>query len=338
MSAPSPTPLLPGPDVDPESATDLIELLLDNESASGRLVTTSAIIVVAVVVSFVVAPIVVRPVRDPYARYSARKVVRWTITVVAVVALGVLWRPFAGQLGVVLGFTAAGIAFAMQEVIGAIAGWVNIVSGRVFGVGDRIRMGGAHGDVIDLTPLRTKILEIGVPPGADSEGAGTWVGGRQYTGRIVAVSNKASFTEPVFNYSAVFEFLWEELTLPIPHDADWPAAEAIMLDEAVRVSSSAGAQEAMRAMTRRYPVPATEVEPRVFLRATDNWMELSARFVVPVRTARSVKDEMTRRVQHRLEQAGIPVASQTLDVSARPAERVRPGAQPRRSDQRSDPG
>jgi small-conductance mechanosensitive channel len=312
---------VPGTGVDPEAGTDFIELLLDNESASGRLVTTLAILGVALVLSFVVAPLLVRPVTDPYARYSARKVVRWTITVVAVVGLGVIWRPFAGQLGVVLGFTAAGVAFAMQEVIGAIAGWVNIVSGRIFGVGDRIRMGGAHGDVIDLTPLRTKILEIGVPPSNEAgTEAGTWVRGRQYTGRIVAVSNKASFTEPVFNYSAVFEFLWEELTLPVPHDADWRAAETIMQDEAVRASSSAGAQQAMRAMTRRYPVPATEVEPRVFLRATDNWMELSARFVVPVRTARSVKDELTRRVQERLEAAGIPIASQTLDVSTHPAE------------------
>lgn len=318
MSEPTPQPSVPGPTVDPDAGADLIELLLDNESASGRLVTTIAIVAVALLLSFVLAPLLVRPVGDPYARYSARKVVRWTITVVAVVALGVIWRPFAGQLGVVLGFTAAGIAFAMQEVIGAIAGWVNIVSGRVFGVGDRIRMGGAHGDVIDLTPLRTKILEIGVPPGSDGDGdPGAWVRGRQYTGRIVAVSNKASFTEPVFNYSAVFEFLWEELTLPIPHDADWHTAESIMLDEAVRASSSAGAQRAMRSMTRRYPVPATEVEPRVFLRATDNWMELSARFVVPVRTARSVKDELTRRVQQRLEESGIPIASQTLDVSTR---------------------
>ncbi|MGB9374611.1 MAG: hypothetical protein WCA82_10685 [Jiangellales bacterium] len=73
-------------------------------------------------------------------------------------------------------------------------------------------------------------------------------------------------------------------------------------------------------MTRRHPVPATEVEPRVFLRATDNWMELSARFVVPVRTARSVKDELTRRVQEHLEDAGIPIASRTLDISTLAAE------------------
>ena len=68
-------------------------------------------------------------------------------------------------------------------------------------------------------------------------------------------------------------------------------------------------------MTSRYPVPRTEVEPRVFVRATDNWMELAARFVVPVRTARRVKSDLTRRVMERFEEAGIEIASATADLT-----------------------
>ena len=62
-----------------------------------------------------------------------------------------------------------------------------------------------------------------------------------------------------------------------------------------------------------------EVEPRVFVRATDNWIELSARFVVPVRQARAVKDQVTRQVLQRLAEAGIEVASATQEVTVRPA-------------------
>jgi small-conductance mechanosensitive channel len=288
-------------------------LLVDTNSVTGRLVSSLVVVTVAVAAALLLAPLVARRADNAYTRYHLRKATRYVIVLIAAVTLAVLWRPFAGQIGVVLGFTAAGVAFAMQEVIGALAGWVNIVSGRIFGVGDRIKMGGAHGDVIDLTPLRTKILEIGVPESAAKD-AETWVRGRQYTGRIVAVSNKASFTEPVFNYSAIFEFLWEELTVPIPHTSDWESAERIMLEEARRVSRSQGARTAMAEMVRRYPVPVTEVEPRVFLRATDNWIELTARFVVPLRSARSVKDDITRRVLDRLSSAGIEVASQTIVV------------------------
>lgn len=314
-ATPTPQPVEPPGAGD---GSDLFRLLADNESAAGRVVTSAAIVAGAVVVAWLLAPLVTRPVTDAYARYYLRKGVRYVVAAVTLVILAVVWRPFAGQIGVVIGLVGAGVAFAMQEVIGALAGWVNIVSGRIFGVGDRIRMGGAHGDVIDLSPLRTKILEIGVPDSTGrSDDASTWVGGRQYTGRIVAVSNKASFTEPVFNYSAVFEFIWEELVVPVPHAADWRLAERILHEEATRVSRSEGAQEAMRTMTRRYPVPLTEIEPRVFVRATDNWLELAARFVVPVRTARSVKDDMTRRVVDRLGAAGIELASETLHTDAR---------------------
>ena len=72
---------------------------------------------------------------------------------------------------------------------------------------------------------------------------------------------------------------------------------------------------------RRYPVGRADVEPRVFVRATDNWVELSARFVVPVCDARRVKDAMTRRVLHRFSEAGLSVASATQDITVhRPEE------------------
>ena len=53
----------------------------------------------------------------------------------------------------------------------------------------------------------------------------------------------------------------------------------------------------------------------MFVRATDNWIELSARFVVPVREARAVKDSVTRTVLDRLDREGIPIASATQDVT-----------------------
>ena len=51
------------------------------------------------------------------------------------------------------------------------------------------------------------------------------------------------------------------------------------------------------------------------MRLTDNWVELAARFVVPVRSGRSVKSELSRRVLERLDTAGIPIASSTTDVT-----------------------
>ena len=71
----------------------------------------------------------------------------------------------------------------------------------------------------------------------------------------------------------------------------------------------------MEQMQRRYPVPHSELEPRVYARATDNYMELSARFVVPVRTSRTSVNELTRRIRDRLDEAGIPISSTTQEVT-----------------------
>ncbi len=293
-----------------------VELLVDNESAAGRAVTSAAVVAFGFVLASFLPSVVTRRFDDATSRYYARKLIRFGIGVVVLVVLAVIWRAFAGRIGVVLGLGAAGLAFAMQEVVGAIAGWFNILSGSIFRVGDRIQMGGVRGDVIDITPLRTKIMEMGA---ANEDGS--WVAGRQYTGRIVAVSNKMTFTEPVFNYSTVFGFIWEELTVPVPYDADWHRAEQILRDEVASVSATPGAQEAIKEMAARYPVPLADVEPRVFMRATDNWNELAARFVVPVRSARLVKDGVTRRVLDRFAAEGIPIASATSDVTVHLDER-----------------
>jgi small-conductance mechanosensitive channel len=55
----------------------------------------------------------------------------------------------------------AGIAFAIQEVIASIAGWVAMSFGRFCKIGDRVQLGGIKGDVIDIEMLRTTIMECG---------------------------------------------------------------------------------------------------------------------------------------------------------------------------------
>lgn len=224
------------------------------------------------------------------------------------------------RAGIAFGLFGAGLAFALQEVLGAIAGWFNILLGGIYRVGDRIELAGVHGDVIDVTPLRTKLLETGVadpPPVGAPAATDYWVRGRQPTGRVVAISNKATFTSPVFNYSGAFGYVWQELVVPISYRSDWREAERILLDEARRASATEGAREAMEAMRQRYPLPQTELEPRVFVRATDNWMELSARFVVPVRQSRVALNDVYRRLRDRLDESGIEISSTTAEVTVR---------------------
>lgn len=73
----------------------------------------------------------------------------------------------------------------------------------------------------------------------------------------------------------------------------------------------------MDEMRRRFPMPAHEVDPRVYVTLTDNWVELAARFVIAVRQSRTIKDQMSRAIRERFDEAGIEVASATMDLTVR---------------------
>jgi small-conductance mechanosensitive channel len=283
-----------------------------------ELIETAVVAAAAGAVSYLLSWILTRRAGDDYARHYVRRAVHFIAVLVALVALGFVWDVFSARAGLGFGFFAAGLAFALQEVIGAVAGWFNILLGGIYRIGDRIEIAGVRGDVIDITPLRTKILETGVsepPPAGNPASTDYWVHGRQPTGRLVVVSNKATFDEPVFNYSSLWEFVWQEVMFPISYRDDWHAAERIIDEEARAISATEEAQHAMAEMQQRYPVPHSELEPRVYVRATDNYMELAARFVVPVRTSRTAVNDLTRRIRERLDEAGISIASSTTEVT-----------------------
>lgn len=204
----------------------------------------------------------------------------------------------------------------MQEVIGALFGWVNIVAGRIYTVGDRIEMGGVRGDVMDITPLRTKLLEMGSDPSAEGRHT-SWVTARQPTGRVVAVSNKKTFTDPVFNYSAQLEWIWEEIGFAVSQGSDWSRAEEIVLD-AIRGHAPelrVRGEAALAELADRYLVSRADVEPHTFVRIAGGDLEIVGRFVTAVRTARSAKDAVTRRVLERFAEEGLQVAYTTYSVA-----------------------
>ncbi len=49
-----------------------------------------------------------------------------------------------------------------------------------------------------------------------------------YNGRIVRVANSFVFTDPGYNYSGDFPFLWDEFTLPIKYGGDHRLARQIL--------------------------------------------------------------------------------------------------------------
>lgn len=237
-------------------------------------------------------------------------------TLLALLAVVSIWFDDPGKMALPFGLVTAGLAFALQKVITSFAGYVIILRGKTFSVGDRIAMGGVRGDVIRLGFFQTTIMEMGQPRSVQSAEPPVWVHARQYTGRIVTVTNDKVFDEPVFNYNREYPFLWEEIVIPVKYGDDRARAEEILLrcaDRATReIRSVTDADRA--AMSERYAVDLSELDPRVFVRLTDNWVELTVRFVARPHGVRGLKDGISRAILSELEHANIGLASATFEI------------------------
>ena len=264
---------------------------------------------------------------DEQVRFWTRQGINLATTLLLILGLLSIWFDDPTRLATALGLVTAGLAFALQKVVTAVAGYFVILRGKNFTVGDRIAMGGVRGDVIGLGFIQTTIMEMGQPPAIQGADPAMWVRSRQYTGRVVTVSNDKIFDEPVYNYTRDFPYIWEELTLPIPYAADCVRAEQILITVAERHTGAirAASQTALDEMQRRYVLQPADVEPRVYVRLTDNWLELTLRFVTEARGVRDVKDVMSRKILHELRAAGIGLASTTIEIVGLPEFQVRHG-------------
>ncbi len=132
---------------------------------------------------------VTRYVQDAYRQrllLMARNVV-----VMAAIAI-VLILHFASELTVLitgLGFAAAGIAFALQNVILALVGYFSMVAPNGIRVGDRVSLQGpfgyVHGEVLEIGLVRIRLRELAGDP-------------LRLTGRIVVFPNSVVFTGSFF--------------------------------------------------------------------------------------------------------------------------------------------
>jgi small-conductance mechanosensitive channel len=220
-------------------------------------------------------------------RYRFRKLIGFMGMLVGFILVTVVFSDRLGNLTVAFGVAGAGIAFALQEVIASIAGWAAISVGGFYSVGDRVQLGGVVGDVIDIGILRTTVMEIG-----------QWVKADLYNGRIVRVANSFVFKEPVFNYSADFHFLWDEITVPVKYGSDYHLAREILQSIAQEEVGSyiPHAQRDWEQMVRKFMIEKATVEPLVTMIANDNWIEFTVRYVVDFKKRRSSKDLLFTKI------------------------------------------
>lgn len=282
----------------------------------GKIVAVIFGIIIINVLTRVTRRILLGRIENTDSRYRFRKLVNAAGALLSIILVTIVFSNKLGSLTVAFGVAGAGIAFALQEVIASIAGWVAISFGNFYSVGDRVQLGGITGDVIDVGVLRTTLMETG-----------DWVKADQYNGRIVRVANSFVFKEPVFNYSGDFPFLWDEITVPVKYGSDYRLARETLQKVADNELSHLVpvAQKTWHDMVNKYRIEDARIEPAVTLIANDNWMEFTVRYVTDFKMRRSTKDILFTRIMEEFDATNgkVSLASTTFHLVGAPVFNVR---------------
>jgi small-conductance mechanosensitive channel len=282
----------------------------------GKFVAASIGILIIIVLVRFLKRYLFRYIKDADNRYRARKFVTFIGYITGIIVVATIFSDKLGGLTVALGVAGAGIAFALQEVIASVAGWLAVSAGNFYKIGDRIQLGGIMGDVIDIGILRTTLMECR-----------QWVNGDQYNGRIVRVANSFVFKEPVFNYSGDFHFLWDEIVVPVKYGSDYKLARDMFkrIAEEVTGEYTSAARDAWKEMVNKYLIEDATVDPMIFLIANDNWMEFTVRYVVDYKKRRITKDLLFTRILEEIDKTDsrVSIASTTLQIVDTPVFDVR---------------
>jgi small-conductance mechanosensitive channel len=237
--------------------------------------------------SFIWRRLAFRYVEDVTRRRQILKVRDVTVVILVIIVLLFNFTSELGALATVVGFAAAGIAVALQDVIMSIAGYFRL-SGR-FGIkhGDRVELQGVRGEVVELGLTKLTLLELG----GDAIQSGP-------TGRLVMIPNSSVFRDKFLNHPGHSLIIWRELRFTLSPDCDFRVVEKQLLEvvEAVFARYRDSARSQLQEMERNLNTRVDSSRPQSRVRLQPEGLQITLRFPVDVRSEAQVVDEISRRL------------------------------------------
>ncbi|MBL0687278.1 MAG: mechanosensitive ion channel, partial [Sulfurospirillum sp.] len=219
-------------------------------------------ILVVIGISFIFKFIIKKYIKDNERFYMANKAINLINFTLIVLILLFSYIENVSYFVTVLGFASAGIAIAMKDWFMSILGWMVIVFGGSFHVGDRVKVqkdGLPYvGDIIDISLLRITILE--------DITLTSYMHNRR-AGRVVFIPNNYVFTTLIANYThGTSRTVWDGIDITISFDSNHK--KAINLIKEITKKYSKGytniARRGLNQLRHQYSLKNTNVEPRIF--------------------------------------------------------------------------
>lgn len=272
--------------------------------------TSLALTVAYLIFEILLEEYAIKRVKDSKTRYSFRKIISVLSLAISFLSIFVIWIAETQNLLIALGLVGAAIAFGLQDIFRNFVGGIMLFLNGIYRVGDRVEINGKYGDVIDIGIFYTTLMETR-----------EWVSGDQVTGRLTVLPNGLALAGTIENYTRDFDFMWDEITIPITYDSDWNKATTKILEVVKRETKDVSyhALKIMEKMEGKYYFTKRSLEPAIFLTLTDNWITLNIRYVTEVRSRRILHDSLGRIILSEITKSDkIKVASATINITGFP--------------------
>jgi small-conductance mechanosensitive channel len=230
------------------------------------------------------------------ARYNLRRILHLLVGLgilfIVVTAIFVNWYTAVVSFGLI----SLILGFALQTPITSFIGWIYILVRKPYRVGDRIMIGEAKGDVIDVSYLDTTLWEFG----------GQYLSSDHPSGRIIKFPNSEVLKMPVYNYSwPLFPYIWNEIKFQIGYDSDLEFVAKTMSEVAEGELGEKMMErvKVYRELLSETPVDHLEVQERpvILFRVSENtWLEAVVRYIVDPRKAGRTKTALIQKLLKRL--------------------------------------
>jgi small-conductance mechanosensitive channel len=258
-----------------------------NPDIQYKLLESIVLILVIIILQRLIKRFGVSKVADIKVRYQWQKISLYLAVFLIIILLSNVWLQLFGSVGTFLGLVSAGVAIALKDPLVNIVGWFFILIRQPFKVGDRIQIGKNAGDVIDIRLFQFSINEIG-----------NWVNADQSTGRIIHIPNGIVFLEPQANYTAGFQYIWNEIPVLVTFESNWEKAKQILTDivDHHGVMLSTEAEKQIKAAAKKFLIFYSKLKPIVYTEVQDSGVLLTMRYMFNPRERRATVEKIWENV------------------------------------------
>lgn len=210
------------------------------------------------------------------------------------------------NFGTVVALAGAGLTVAMKDFIMGFIGWFFLMGKDGVRPGDWVEISGVSGEVIEIGPIHTVLLETG-----------KWADAAHPTGRKVSILNSYAIEGQYFNFSASGQWLWDEISLQVSEDSDpFRIAEAVKKIAAdITAPNSREAEEAWSRVVPKFAQRNFSAEPSISLTTSGAGINILVRYIARVRDRQQIRTQIYRDIVELLHSKHLPDTTSVADSS-----------------------